>query len=112
MAQVHHTCLAGWQREVAEEYVRLHEVALTDPQQSGHGGEATWVRLLREWLPSSYGVESRKYIIPEEGDDKFETDIVIFNPGYPERLRQREEVSGRRRSSRFQCQIDARPCRP
>lgn len=92
MAQVHHTWLAKWQREVAEEYERLHQVALADPQQSGHGGEATWVRLLKEWLPSAYGVESRKYIIPEEDDDKFETDIVIFNPGYPERLRQHEEV--------------------
>jgi hypothetical protein len=92
MTQVHHEWLKKWQREVAEEYERLHEVALKDPQQSGHGGETTWKRLLEEWLPPTYGIECRKYIIPEEGDDKFETDIVIFNPGYPERLRQREEV--------------------
>lgn len=92
MTQVHHKWLAKWQREVQEEYVRLHEVARRDPQMSGHGGEATWVRLLEEWLPPSYGVGSRKYIVPEEGDDLFETDIVVFNPGYPERLRQREEV--------------------
>lgn len=89
---VHHRWLAKWQREVEEEYRRLHEKAATDPQHAGHGGEATRIRLLEEWLPPAYEVGSRKYIVPEEGDETFETDIVVFNPGYPERLRQREEV--------------------
>jgi hypothetical protein len=30
--------------------------------------------------------------VPEDGDDAFETDLVIFNPAYPQRLREREEV--------------------
>lgn len=91
-AQVHHEWLAKWQREVEEEYRRLHAKAGGDPQQAGHGGEATWIRLLEEWLPPAYEVGSRKYIVPEEGDETFETDIVVFSPGYPSRLRQREEV--------------------
>lgn len=89
---VHHEWLAKWQREVEEEYHRLHAKAVQDPQHAGHGGEATWIRLFEEWLPPAYEVGSRKYIVPEEGDETFETDIVVFNPGYPERLRQREEV--------------------
>lgn len=92
MTQVHHEWLAKWQREVQEEYDRLHAVAKKEIQLSGHGGEATWIRLLEEWLPPAYEVTGRKYIVPEVGDDKFETDVVIFNPGYPERLRAREDV--------------------
>jgi hypothetical protein len=88
----HHAWLAKWQREIEEEYRRLHQRAVADPQQAGHGGEATWLRLLEEWLPPAYEVGSRKYIIPETGNDTFETDLVVFSPGYPERLRQREEV--------------------
>jgi hypothetical protein len=92
MPQVHHEWLAKWSRELAEEYERLHDVAAEDPQRSGHGGEASWLRFLQEWLPPAYDVGTRKYIVPEEGDDTFETDLVIFNPAYPQRLREREEV--------------------
>lgn len=90
--QAHHLWLASWQREVEEDYERLHATALVDPQQSGHGGESTWQRLLEAWLPPAYEVGTRKYIVPEEGADSFETDLVVFNPGYPERLRGREHV--------------------
>jgi hypothetical protein len=92
MPQVHHEWLAKWSRELAEEYERLHAGAAEDPQRSGHGGEASWLRLLQEWLPPAYAVGTRKYIVPEDGNDTFETDLVIFNPAYPQRLREREEV--------------------
>jgi hypothetical protein len=79
--------------DVAVEYNRLHAEAAADPQRSGHGGESTWLRLLADWLPPAYGVGARKYIVvPETDEQPFETDIVVFNPGYPERLREREEV--------------------
>lgn len=79
-------------REVNEEYMRLHQEALKDPQQAGHGGESTWAGVLRQWLPSAYEVVTRKYIIPEIGDEKFETDIIIINPSYPRPLRGHEEI--------------------
>jgi hypothetical protein len=80
------------EREISEEYERLHKQALADPQRAGHGGEATWANLLREWLPQTYNVVTRKYILPEVGDKTFETDIVVLNPSYPERLHGREEI--------------------
>lgn len=80
------------ERDISEDYQRLHNVAQEDPQQSGHGGESTWARFLEEWLPPAYTVGTRKYIIPELGDEKFETDLVIFRPSYPEALRSREEI--------------------
>jgi hypothetical protein len=87
-----------WFQEVAKEvqadWDRLHAAALKDPQRAGHGGEATWAQLLEKWLPSSYEVATRRYILPETEDapEPSETDIVIFSPGYPKALRNKEEV--------------------
>src|SRR5579871_6711738 len=81
---------AAWfrsvQREIAEDYQRLHIQALDDPQRAGHGTEQTWARVLEDWLPSSYRVLTRRYIIPEVGAKSFETDIVVLHPSYPARL--------------------------
>jgi hypothetical protein len=91
--QQHHQWFEAVAADVAADYDRLHADAHADPQRSGHGGESTWVRLLADWLPPAYGVAARKYILPETDDEQpFETDIVVFNPGYPERLRTREGV--------------------
>jgi len=79
-------------REINEEYDRLHQAALKDPQRAGHGGEGTWVSVLKEWLPPAYQVVTRKYVVPEVGMDTFETDIVVLRPSYPEPLRSREEI--------------------
>ena len=68
--------------------------AQEDPQRAGHGGEGTWRRFLQDWLPPAYEVGTRKYIVPEEGEDGFETDLVVFAPAYPKRLRDREEILG------------------
>lgn len=63
-------------------------------QESGHKAEAAWRGLLQAWLPPTYEVGSRKYIIGEvETDDPpFETDLVIFRPSYPKPLRDETEV--------------------
>jgi hypothetical protein len=91
--QKHHRWFEAVAADVAADYGRLHAEARGDPQRSGHGGESTWVRLLADWLPPAYGVAARKYILPETDDEQpFETDIVVFNPGYPKRLRDREEI--------------------
>jgi hypothetical protein len=79
-------------QEIKEEYDRLHQEALEDPQRAGHGGEATWVSVFKKWLPPAYPVLTREYIIPEIGTEKFEMDIVVLHPSYPEPLRSREEI--------------------
>jgi hypothetical protein len=81
--QVHHQWLDEFTRSIREDYDRLHAEARGDPQRAGHGGEETWARLLRAWLPPTYEVATRKYIVPEEGDETFETDIVVFKSGIP-----------------------------
>jgi hypothetical protein len=81
---------ARWFRElgqkIGEDYARLHRIAQEDVQRTGHEGEATWVNVLEHWLPPAYKVVTRKYIVPEIGNEEFETDIVVLNPSYPTRL--------------------------
>jgi hypothetical protein len=88
----HAEWLKSLEQEIAGEYSRLHAEAQQDPQRAGHGGEMTWVRILRQWLPPSYKVVTRKYIIPEVDAPSSETDIVVLNPSYPEPLQDRHEI--------------------
>jgi hypothetical protein len=80
------------QREIADDYGRLHQEALSDPQLAGHGAEATWKGVLSQWLPDGYGVEARKYIVPEVGTEIFEMDLVVLRPSYPKRLHHRAKI--------------------
>jgi Domain of unknown function (DUF6602) len=91
---VHHRWLDKVTNEIADDYVQLHTTAQGDPQKAGHGGEGTWLRFLADRLPPAYEIGTRKYIVPELGDESFETDLVVFSPGYPKRLRERDEVLG------------------
>lgn len=92
----HHRWFDSVQLEIQEQYDKLHAEASkkSNIQKSGHGGEATWAAVLADWLPPGYEVGVRKYVLPELGleDDAFETDLVVFNRGYPRRLHGRHEV--------------------
>jgi hypothetical protein len=79
-------------RDIAEDYERLHADAREDAQRAGHGGESTWVQILEKWLPRSYRVVRRRYIVPEVDAPFAETDIVVLNPSYPQELAKRHEI--------------------
>lgn len=80
------------QREIQADYESLRAIAGKDPQRAGHGGEQTWADLLRNWLPPAYEVDTRKYIVHEDGTPSFETDIVVFRPSCPRPMRQKAHV--------------------
>lgn len=82
----------SFRNKISEDYARLHKEALGDVQRAGHGGESTWVGVLKDWLPPAYDVVTRKYIVPEIGAKKFETDIVVLFPSYPVHLRANEDI--------------------
>lgn len=103
----HHRWLAETEWQIRNDYERLHLEALRDPQRAGHGGEATWKSMLQDWLPPTYEVATRKYLIPEIGDDVFEVDLVVFSPGYPRVLRNREEVLAGGISAAFSVRLTA-----
>jgi hypothetical protein len=82
MTQPHLAWLAKWQREVEEEYGRLHAVANQDPQQPGHGGEGDLATPSRGVAASCYEVGTRKYIVPEDGSDVFEPTWSSSTPAF------------------------------
>ncbi|WP_329407675.1 hypothetical protein OG563_36750 [Nocardia vinacea] len=98
MNHEHHEWLKDVSRQMASDYVKAHAMASnpSNVQHSGHKSESAWVRPLQDWLPPQFQVATRKYLLLE--DDSLgpamsaETDIVIFQPSYPERLRDRDEV--------------------
>ena len=97
-------------REIREDYDRLHGKAVEDPQWAGHEGEATWARILKSWLPRSYQVVTRRYIILEDGSRfKDEIDIIIFHPSYPDSLRDRTEVLAGGVAGAFSVKATLRP---
>jgi len=95
MQHAHHEWLTSVGLSIADDYDRLRADVSASPgniQQVGHGAESSWVRFLREWLPPGYEIGRRKYILPEEGEQTFETDLVVFDPSYPSALREQERI--------------------
>jgi hypothetical protein len=99
MDHLHYQWLEDVSADLQREYDRIQEGLKEGPeniQLSGHQAEATWCELLTDWLPPGYSFGVRKYLLFEhEVDGQYrsgETDLVLFHPAYPERLRQRKEV--------------------
>jgi hypothetical protein len=63
-------------------------------QEAGHEMETAWSTFLSNWLPPTYEVRPRKYIIGEVDTPwpPFETDLVVFRPSYPKLLRDKTHV--------------------
>ncbi|QYF89716.1 DUF6602 domain-containing protein [Arthrobacter sp. PAMC25284] len=94
---------------MAKDYSDAQLTHKEDIQRSGHEGESTWADLLSKWLPPAYGVGLRKYIIGSDDKVKpFETDIVVFEPAYPQHLRYRAKVHAGGVAAAFSVKLTAR----
>lgn len=96
MGHMHHEWLLDASEDIQKEYDRLFSKA-AEPgrtQEVGHQNESLWADFLTQWLPLQYQVETRKYIIGTRDSENppFETDLVVFNPGYPSKLRDKSHV--------------------
>jgi hypothetical protein len=97
MPHEHHQWLADVNESVVESYEREQEQARERRrvQETGHGVESRWDEILSEWLPPQYEIAKRKYLLLETEDGPAqtkETDLVIFNPHYPQKLRKKHHV--------------------
>jgi hypothetical protein len=98
MIHEHHQWLADVNDSIVESYKRDEEMARQPGQiqRTGHRVESRWKELLRVWLPRHYEVgDKRKYLLLETEDGPTvtkETDLVVFYPHYPEKLRDKESV--------------------
>lgn len=97
MIHKHHEWLADVNDSIVKSYEREQEMARTAgrTQETGHVVESLWQGVLTDWLPPQYEVEKRKYILLENEDGSAlpkETDLVVFHPHYPEKLRTKSYV--------------------
>lgn len=97
MIHEHHQWLADVNRSIVESYERDQEMARQpgSTQRTGHRIESRWDDVLHDWLPPQYAVGKRKYLLLETDDGPpatKETDLVVFHPHYPEKLRVKESV--------------------
>lgn len=71
---------------LSDEYERIRSRALEDPGTAGDQGEENWAQLLREWLPSTYHVETRGRILASDGRASPQVDVLVLSPAYPKYL--------------------------
>lgn len=97
-SQEHH----DWLLEVATDIERDYEASRLElakhgaaaAQEVGHRTESVWGRVLSQWLPPSYAIGYRKYLLLESGltARTKETDLVVYHPSYPAALRERTTI--------------------
>ena len=97
MIHEHHEWLAEVNKSIVESYEREQETATerARTQETGHGVESRWDDVLTDWLPPQYEIGKRKYLLLETDDSPAltkETDLVVFHPHYPEKLRKKHHV--------------------
>jgi hypothetical protein len=113
MGHKHHQWLKDASQDIQKDYDQLFRTAAESgrTQEVGHGNERVWQRFLQNWLPPQYEVDTRKYIIgPRDSAARpFETDLVIFNPGYPKMLRGMNEVMSGGVAAAFSTKLTVRP---
>ncbi len=112
MARIHHQWLQDASADIKRDYDRLYKKA-ADPSKTqlvGHLNEAIWTEFLSNWLPPQYEVATRKYIVgtQETASDPFESDLIIFHPGYPLKLRDKQEVLPSGVAAAFSTKLTAR----
>lgn len=108
MEHEHHQWLADVNRLIVEAYERDAEMARQPKniQRVGHRAESHWEEVLKEWLPPQYGTGTRKYILLEKENGPSvtkETDLVVFHPHYPEKLRDKSSVLASGVAAAFSC---------
>ncbi|MBI3216496.1 MAG: hypothetical protein HYZ38_22000 [Mycobacterium sp.] len=97
MIHKHHEWLADVNKSIVESYDREQETS-REPgrtQETGHTVESRWDEVLAEWLPPQYEIGKRKYLLLEKDDGPEttkETDLVVFYPHYPAKLRKKNYV--------------------
>lgn len=97
MIHKHHEWLADLNKSIVESYEREQEMARASgrTQETGHTVESRWDDVLTHWLPPQYEIGKRKYLLLETEDAPEvtkETDLVVFYPHYPEKLRKKNYV--------------------
>jgi hypothetical protein len=83
--------------------IRLH--ASADPGTAGDSAEASWVSVLKDWLPPSFRVETKGRIIGPNGELSDQVDIVVLKPSYPPKLAEKKIWLAAGIAAVFECKL-------
>lgn len=97
MIHKHHEWLTDVNDSIVRDYEREQKMAQTKgrTQETGHVVESLWDVVLTDWLPPQYEVAKRKYILLENDEGTSlpkETDVVVYHPHYPEKMRKKNYI--------------------
>lgn len=73
-------------RNIESEYKRICASVAEDPGTAGDQGEENWKKILEQWLPPYFHIETKGRILFENGETSPQVDIVVLSPEYPKQL--------------------------
>jgi len=89
--------------EMGSEYARIYARAAEDPGTAGDEGEENWARLLKEWLPPTYHIETKGRLIGHDGLMSPQIDVVVLKPSYPKKLLEKKIWLASGVAAAFEC---------
>lgn len=90
-------------QEISSEYRRIYATAANDPGTAGDEGEENWASLFRDWLPAHYHVATKGQLIAADGRLSPQVDVVVLEPGYPRKLREKRKWLAQGVVAAFEC---------
>lgn len=90
---------------MASEYDRIQKRATEDPGTAGDQGEENWAELLRDWLPTTYKVETKGRVISQEGITSPQIDVLVLKASYPRKLLSKKVYLAAGVAAAFECKV-------
>lgn len=89
--------------EISAEYRRIYASSAGDPGTAGDEGEENWANLFRDWLPANYHVATKGQLLAADGRLSPQVDIVVLDPAYPVKLREKRKWLASGVLAAFEC---------
>lgn len=100
--------LVATSNDITSEYERIRRRVSEDPGTAGDQGENNWRELLEKWLPPHYRVVTKGRILGHEGGATPQIDVLVLQPGYPQRLWDKKLFLAGGVAAAFECKLTLR----
>ncbi len=94
--------------ELSAEYRRITSRSKEDPGTAGDETEAMWKETLRGWLPDYYPIVTKGRILNQNGKSSPQIDVLVLNPAYPRRIREKKIYLTSAVVAAFECKTTLR----
>src|SRR6266516_2092447 len=94
--------------ELSAAYRRITARSKEDPGTAGDETEAMWKETLRGWLPDYYPIVTKGRILNQNGKSSPQIDVLVLNPAYPRRIREKKIYLASAVVAAFECKTTLR----